>query len=181
MKKFMAGLLVGFLLTIPAYAIAEQASMVGKKVQTEYPVFVDGKKLNVKAIAIDGTSYAPLRAIGEAIGYDVKFQDKTVVFTMIPKKSEGSSSEEGEPVGTQITPTTTTQEPEFPYTLENIDIAIESKEIEIGALEMSINMFVSSGGSPEKIEELRQKKREAEELLERLKRFKEQLQAQQQK
>jgi len=46
---------------------------------------------------------------------------------------------------------------------------------------MSINMLMSSGGSPEKIEELRQKKREAEELLERLKRFKEQLQAQQQK
>ena len=178
MKRFVSGLLVGFLLAIPAFAAADQISMVGKKVQVEYPVIVDGERLSVNAVAIDGTSYAPLRAVGEAIGYDVKFQNKTVVFESKTERKEGEQVQTQTPAETPAQPA---QEPEFYYTLDNIDEAIAGQETGIKAIEMSINMLMSSGGSPEKIEELRQKKREAEELLERLKRFKEQLQAQQQR
>jgi len=81
MRKFLLGLLVGLMIAVAAPAYGAVSSLVGKYVQGEYPVKVDGSPLANKSIAIDGTTYAPLRAIGEAIGYDVTFQDKTVVFT----------------------------------------------------------------------------------------------------
>jgi len=170
MKKFVLGLLIGFLLAAPAFAFAEQVSMVGKKVQTEYPVIVDGKELEVKAIAIDGTSYAPLRVIGQAVGYDVSFKDKTVIFT--------SKSEEGERMETQtssVPPTT----PEYQYTLENIDMAISGKESEINALLMGIGMAESVGQPQEKIDELKAQLTRTQQELEQLRQIKAELEAQQ--
>ena len=174
MKKFVLGLLIGFLLAAPAFAFAEQVSMVGKKVQTEYPVIVDGKELEVKAIAIDGTSYAPLRVIGQAVGYDVSFKDKTVIFT--------SKSEEGERMETQTpsVPTTTPEEQrrEYQYTLENIDMAISGKESEINALLMGIGMAESVGQPQEKIDELKAQLTRTQQELERLRQIKAELEAQ---
>lgn len=75
MKKFILGLLVGVTLTAAGSAYADDIveSVVGKTVQGEYFVTIDGKQLGVKAAVLDGTSYAPLRAVGEAIGRDVSF------------------------------------------------------------------------------------------------------------
>ena len=81
MKKFVSGLLIGFLLAIPTYAIAEQTSMIGKTIESEYPVIIDGKELEVPAIVVDGRSFAPVRAIGEAMGLNVSFENQTVILT----------------------------------------------------------------------------------------------------
>lgn len=172
MKKFVSGLLVGFLLALPAFAAAEQFSMVGKKVQVEYPVFIDGEQLPVNAIAIDGTSYAPLRVVGEAIGYDVSFKNKKVIFESKAEQKEGGGVEENNHPAPQD------QETKHPYTLENVDMAISGKESEINALLMMIGGAEDVGQPQERIDELRSRLAQAQQELEELKRIKAELEAQ---
>jgi len=174
MKKFVCGLLIGFLLAIPTYALAEQESMIGKTVGAEYPVIIDGKVLEVPAIVVDGRSFAPVRAIGEAMGLNVSFENQTVILT----NQTPQEAEKGEGEGTVPEPPQTTQEvPEFGYTLDNIDHAIESQESIIRAVKAMINMQYEKENGPDQelLDALYQDLSEQEELLEQLKTFKQKL------
>jgi len=179
MKKFVSGVLVGFLLAVPAFAVAEQVTMIGKTVQNEYPVIVDGRQLEVNAVAIDGKSYVPIRAVGEATGRKVEFRDKKVILTKI--ETEQPSSEEGGQVEVQTPsmPSTTPITKQPNYTLENIDEFISGKQGEINALLMMIGMAESGGQPQEKIDELKAKLSQAQQELERLRQIKAELEAQQ--
>lgn len=74
MKKFVMGLIVGIAITASATAFADEIeSIIGKTVEGQFPVKIDGVTLDKQAAVIDGTSYLPVRAIGEAIGRDVSF------------------------------------------------------------------------------------------------------------
>lgn len=69
MKKFIAGVLVGVLLVSTAFAasyVAESAT---------FKVFVNGKEFtsNPSALVVEGRTYLPLRAIGEALGVPVNW------------------------------------------------------------------------------------------------------------
>jgi hypothetical protein len=77
-KKAVAGFLAGVVFMIGAQAFGDSVSKIGKKIQTEYSVTIDGQKLTVPAIAVDGTSYAPVRAMGDATGYDVSVSGKSI-------------------------------------------------------------------------------------------------------
>lgn len=80
MKKFVMGLLVGAALSFSVSAYAEDIkSLIGKQVEGETPVVLSGKELPVKAVIIDGSSYAPVRAIGEAVGKVVDWKDGKVI------------------------------------------------------------------------------------------------------
>lgn len=102
MKKVVAAFIAGALLMVSVQAFGDSISKIGKKIQTEYTVTVDGQKLTVPAIAVDGTSYAPVRAIGEAAGYNVSVSGKSInlekesVATMIPT-SESTASTDPKP------------------------------------------------------------------------------------
>lgn len=74
MKKTLIVLFSGILFATAGSVYAEEiATMVGKKVQGEFPVKVNGEQLEKTAIVIDGTSYLPVRAIGDALDMDIKF------------------------------------------------------------------------------------------------------------
>lgn len=78
MKKQVAGFLAGAIFTLSATAFADDIkSLVGKKVQAEYTVEVDGKVLNT--VVVEGKNYAPVRAIGEAAGYSIVVDGKKVI------------------------------------------------------------------------------------------------------
>jgi hypothetical protein len=86
MKKFAMGVVVGAVLAFSASTYADDiAQLVGKQVDNEYPVVLNGVQLNNKAPSIGGTSYAPVREISEKLGLDVSFQDDTVILS---KKQE---------------------------------------------------------------------------------------------
>ncbi|WP_348624282.1 hypothetical protein ABFT51_03490 [Paenibacillus peoriae] len=86
MKKIVAGFLAGALFTIGATSFADEIeSLVGKKIQSETSVSVNGKELD-KAIVVEGKSYAPVRSIGEAAGYTVTVEGKNVVLKDGTKK-----------------------------------------------------------------------------------------------
>lgn len=50
--------------------------MIDKIVEGTFPVTVEGKKLDTDAVLIDGSTYLPVRAFSEAVGYDVTFDAK---------------------------------------------------------------------------------------------------------
>ncbi|MFC5452882.1 hypothetical protein [Paenibacillus aestuarii] len=74
MKKYIIGGVAGFLMATTLSAHAEEVtSMIGKMIQGAFPIQIEGKSLNNPAIVVDGTSYLPVRAFGEATGYEVSF------------------------------------------------------------------------------------------------------------
>lgn len=81
MKKIVIGMILGAVLMFSGQAVADSISKVGKRVQAEYVVEVDGVELESMGLAIDGQTTVPARAFGDATGYDVKFTNKKVILT----------------------------------------------------------------------------------------------------
>lgn len=80
MKKYLIGAVAGFLLSLSVTAYADDiSSAVGKVVGGETTVKVDGTQLSKKALIVDGTAYLPVRAIADAVKYDVKYDPKAGV------------------------------------------------------------------------------------------------------
>jgi hypothetical protein len=75
MRKYIIGILIGFSLSAVVGVNAEEiiSSIIGKTVQGSFPVKIDGKQIIEQAAVIDGTSYLPVREIGEALNKDVTF------------------------------------------------------------------------------------------------------------
>lgn len=73
MKKYVAGLMFLALILLPIHALSD--NMIGKKIEFEVPVKLNGEYLNVNAIGVNGTTYLPVRAAFEAVGGDVKWDD----------------------------------------------------------------------------------------------------------
>ncbi|WP_052770005.1 hypothetical protein [Paenibacillus sp. IHB B 3415] len=93
MKKYIIGFLVGAIFTVSATAFADDIkSLVGKAIQGEAPVIVDGQQLDT-AIIVDGKSYAPIRSIGEAAGYSVSVDGKKIILKSEVKDSMKTTSE----------------------------------------------------------------------------------------
>lgn len=78
-KFLTVGIIVGVFGTIATTSIAAQIpSLVGKKIQAEYEINVDGQKLDTKAIVVDGVSHLPVRKVSEIYGGDIKVKDKVI-------------------------------------------------------------------------------------------------------
>lgn len=88
MKKYIVGFLVGTIFAMSATAFADDIqSLVGKKVQAESTVEVNGKTLTT--VVVEGKNYAPVRSIGEAAGYDVIVDGKKVILNSEVKTVDG--------------------------------------------------------------------------------------------
>ena len=98
MKKILITLLSAvFVFAISPVVFAEVESMIGKKVQGQFPVKVNGELLETQAIVIDGTSYLPVRAIGEALGKEIKFSSDLGIEVNdkeVPKVTDRSTQQE---------------------------------------------------------------------------------------
>lgn len=81
MKKIIAGFVAGALFMLGASSFADGISMIGKKIQGEEIVTANGEQLPDKAVVVNGKSYAPVRAIAEAAGMDVKYGNGGIVLT----------------------------------------------------------------------------------------------------
>jgi len=87
--SFIAGIL--FASAMPTYAAVTSIAGKSVKIQGEFPVLVDGVELQKKSIAIDGTTYIPLRVAADSFGYDSSFVNKTVI---LEKKEDVTNVEE---------------------------------------------------------------------------------------
>src|SRR5690606_5127456 len=79
MKKVIISSLV-FLMIGAAAVYAESTSLIGRKVQSEAVVTLDGEQLG-SVIIIDGVSYAPVRVIAEASGLKAGYAKGEVKLT----------------------------------------------------------------------------------------------------
>ena len=80
MKKIFIGAIAGALLLTSVSAFADSASLVGKKVQGLFTVEQNGKKV-ADAVIIDGVAYAPVRAVSEAAGVELKVEGKKIIMS----------------------------------------------------------------------------------------------------
>jgi hypothetical protein len=138
MRKYIIGGLVTAALMFSVTAFADETSIVGKVIQGEYSVKVikianpAGETLSTKSIAVDGTTYVPLRVAADTFGYNADFQNKMVILT----------ERSVEPVTTSAP--TETPIPETPVdTTEGIKAQIkqlETKQSDIISQMMSIKM-----------------------------------------
>lgn len=80
MRKVVVSFIAGLLVAIgTSVAYAEVSSMIGKRVDGQFPLKIGGELSNVPAITIDGVSYIPLRAAGEIFGVKVSWLDGEIV------------------------------------------------------------------------------------------------------
>ncbi|ULL14360.1 hypothetical protein DVH26_07795 [Paenibacillus sp. H1-7] len=79
MRKYIIGAVVGASITLSINVSAAVDSIIGKSVEGEFSVVLDGKELGSKAAVVNGTSYLPVRAVGETMGLNVSYQDNKVV------------------------------------------------------------------------------------------------------
>lgn len=74
MRKYIIGTLFGIVLTLTSSVFADNIkSLIGSKIQGEFPIAINGKSLEKRALVINGGSYLPVRDMGDALGLDVTF------------------------------------------------------------------------------------------------------------
>lgn len=78
MKKFFSGVIVGACLFMGASAFADGGSLIGQKVQGLFSVEKSGEKV-ADAVVINGSAYAPVRAVSDATGTDLKVDGKKII------------------------------------------------------------------------------------------------------
>ncbi|MEK3987465.1 hypothetical protein MHB77_29470 [Paenibacillus sp. FSL K6-3166] len=78
MKKFIAGVIVGGFLFAGAFAFADGSSLIGQKVQGLFSVEKAGTKV-ADAIVINGTAYAPVRAVSDATETELTVEGKRII------------------------------------------------------------------------------------------------------
>lgn len=73
MKKKISFLVILTVVLLATQVSADTISQIGKKVAGESSVYLNGNKIQ-SAIIVDDSSYAPIRAIAEALGVEVAFE-----------------------------------------------------------------------------------------------------------
>jgi len=153
MRKYLIGFIAGLLVAsaLPTYAAV--STMIGKTVQAENAVVVNGKELEVKAVNIEGTTFTPNRALAEALGLDIKFENGTVII----EQSEVSNVNEPQIDDSQITDETSSAEPNEPTELERINARIsELSKYEQDYLVTRNQLVVESLNNPDRKAEIEQ-------------------------
>lgn len=80
MRKVIVSFVAGILVAIgTSAAYAEVTSMIGKRVDGQFPLKIGGELSEIPAITIEGVSYIPLRAAGELFGAKVSWLDGEII------------------------------------------------------------------------------------------------------
>lgn len=77
MRKVVLGFVLGVIMAMASPVAGD--TVIGKQVQTTFPLIIDGVRATRNVIVVDSTSYLPVRAAGEIFGYNVDFINNQVV------------------------------------------------------------------------------------------------------
>lgn len=102
MRKTVLVLLLLSLVVFPITAASD--NMIGKKIEVEVPVKVNGEYLSTNAIGLEGTTYIPVRVAFETIGANVEWDKEAgEVVIELPlediNNEDTQSNEDGDNVG----------------------------------------------------------------------------------
>lgn len=131
MRKYIIGAAVGFCLSLGVGAHAEVSSFVGRAIEGAFPVTYNASPIG-DGLVVDGTTYLPVRKLGEALGLTVSFDaDLGVSLTKSVTGTTYSTPQEVKPVVT--TPAKT--EPIKPVlTVEQLDEKIKLAKANIWSM-----------------------------------------------
>lgn len=96
MKKvgyIIIGLIMGVSLSIAGSVYGADIILLGKTIQGQTPVYLDGEKLD-DAIIVDGKSYGPIRKIGEASGNTVSFEEGEIHLNSVSPSTTQQSGDD---------------------------------------------------------------------------------------
>lgn len=168
MKKFMTGLIAGMLLMVSMTTFAEEIeSYIGKVIEGQFPVIVDGQKVDKPGLVIEGTTYLPVRATAELFGYDIAFIDSQVILN---KKVVATVQEVEKPV--ELEPIVETEEMTLPF----IESEIERLTLQLNSAIDAIGLRKKVNPDDPYISNFEEIKIEIEEKLAELNRMKKELQ-----
>lgn len=88
-KDTIKGIIIGAALTTAistSIVIADDVFKTIEVLPNTMTVVVNGNKVNADNFLYDGTTYLPIRAVSEALGKDVQYDDKTRTATISEKK-----------------------------------------------------------------------------------------------
>lgn len=77
MKKFILGLVSGFVIAITGTAFANGGQVLANIASFNFVVNGQPKQVNTKPLEVNGTSYLPVRELANLLGYDVTFKADT--------------------------------------------------------------------------------------------------------
>lgn len=141
MKKYIIGFVVGALTMTAFSASAEVVSLIGKSIDNEYVVQLNGEELGTKAISIEGTSYAPVRAVGEALGLNVDFENEVVILE--------ETQDQAVEVNKSVVPDTSLLEQSIQRNLETIESNNETIRLFQAEIDRLENELLKSSSSEE--------------------------------
>lgn len=134
MKKLIIGTIFGFILATAAGANAQEVkNVIGEVIDGAFSVKVNGVELSDQAIVVQGTSYLPVRAFGDAAGYDIKFNPELGI--ELTKKSDIPTTPIETPV---VTPQPTTPEKTVADRINELRKEIESQTSRIESIKLFI-------------------------------------------
>lgn len=74
MKKTILAFVAGAVFATAGSVYADEIkTMIGKQIEGQFPVKVNGVPLEQQAIVVDGTSHLPVRAVADALNMDIVF------------------------------------------------------------------------------------------------------------
>jgi len=102
MRGFIAGFVIGVILVTGAGVYANP-DLIGRKIEGTFPFFIKSERAPLDVIVVNGTSYAPVRAMCELLKYRVWFDEsKRQVHVDAPPTTPDSISEIKYMVATNI-------------------------------------------------------------------------------
>ncbi|MEK5415068.1 hypothetical protein [Paenibacillus sp. FSL L8-0708] len=93
MKKFISGVIVGALLFAGTSVFADSVGLIGQKVQGLFTIEKSGVKV-ADAVIINGSAYAPVRAVADATGSELKVEGKKIIMSDSSNKTVDINGEE---------------------------------------------------------------------------------------
>lgn len=139
MKNLLIGLFIGMALMLASNAFADDIkSLIGATIQGEFPVAINGNALEKKAVVINGSSYVPVRAIGDALRMDVSFDAELG----IELKQKGIST-----VTEQVYATSNKKVYPVDIQIRMLDDQIKTANDQIKSYQRSISIEQQNGGT----------------------------------
>ncbi|KWX73879.1 hypothetical protein [Paenibacillus jilunlii] len=158
MKKFISGFVVGALLFGGVSAFAA-SSLIGQKVQGLFTIEKGGTKV-AEAVIINGSAYAPVRAVAEATGASLTVEGKKIIM---------SSENEKVPTAASNTKTLAELQAERNKIAEQVEkktaIVSEFKKTQVD----NWDVLISENPNSTTIPQWENTKKESEKMLEQLK------------
>ncbi|RAU96849.1 stalk domain-containing protein [Paenibacillus sp. YN15] len=131
-RTAVVAFILGAALATATGALADGVSLIGKSFDGQFSVTINGKKIDAAAGVSEGTSYLPVRAVGEALGLAVDFDSKEGIFLTESTTEPVSTPQPSVSLATP-TPSSSTKTPNYTPAMlkqrEIVDVKADIRDV----------------------------------------------------